>query len=189
MEHDVVWQPWDEPGIEHLRLIEAPDGAVADSLLFRLFDGRPVRLRYRIRVDAEWRVREADVELWEPDHRGLSLRSDGEGTWSDGDGLPLPHLNGCTDIDLTATPFTNTLPVRRLRLASGRAQVIKVAYIRVPALSVESVEQRYTCEEQRADGARYRYEGLGTGFVAELDVDDAGLVLDYPDLFRRVAVR
>ncbi len=189
MERDVVWQPWDEPGIEHLRLIEDTDGAVADSLLFRLFDGRPVRLRYRIRVDAGWRVREVDIELWEPGHRRLALRADGEGTWSDGDGLPLPHLSGCIDIDLTATAFTNTLPIRRLQFQPGQAEVIQVAYIRVPELSVEAVEQRYTCLEQRPGGARYRYEGLATGFVAELDVDSAGLVLDYPGIFRRVAVR
>jgi hypothetical protein len=188
MARDVIWQPWDEPGIEHLRLVEEADGWVADSFLFRVFDGEPVRMRYRVRVDAAWRVREADVDLWDPDYRSLTLRSDGDGHWTDADGTALPHLTGCIDIDLTATAFTNTLPIRRLRLRSDQAEIIPVAYIWVPQLSVEAVEQRYTCLEARDDGARYRYEGLGTGFETELDVDDAGLVLDYPGIFRRVAV-
>ncbi len=89
---------------------------------------------------------------------------------------------------LTATAFTNTLPIRRLGLQPGDARVIDVAYIHVPELTVEAVQQRYTCLEQRSDGARYRYEGLGTGYQTELKVDGAGFVLDYPDLFRRVAL-
>ena len=46
-------------------------------------------------------------------------------------------------------------------------------------------EQRYTCLRQ---GRRYLYEGLFRGFSAELELDEAGLVLDYPDTFRRVAM-
>jgi hypothetical protein len=186
---DVVWQPWDEPGIEHLRLDEEADGAVADSFLFRVFDGQPVRMRYRIRVDGAWRVREADVDIWDPDYRSLALRADGEGLWSEAGGSSRPDLAGCVDIDLTATAFTNTLPIRRMHLQLGQAAIIRVAYIWVPELSAEAVEQRYTCLEARDGGARYRYEGLGTGFETELDVDDAGLVLDYPGIFRRVPVR
>ena len=34
----------------------------------------------------------------------------------------------------------------------------------------------------------WRYEGLFRDFVADLLVDDMGLVLDYPQLFRRAAL-
>ncbi len=186
MERNVLWQPWDDAGIEHLRLTESDDGAIADSMLIRVFDAKPVRMRYEIRVDAGWRVRSADIDLWDPERRRLTLRSDGQGSWSDGAGNPLPDLFGCIDIDLTATAFTNTLPIRRLGLKPGEADVIDVAYIRVPELTVESVKQRYACLEQRESGASFRYEGLATGFRTELDVDDAGLVLDYPGIFRRI---
>ena len=178
----------DEPGIEHLRVLEDVNGATADSFLLRVFDGRPVRLRYRIRVDSAWRVRAVDVDLWDPEQRRLSLRSDGDGNWLDGDGLPQANLRGCIDVDLTATAFTNTLPVRRLNLKLGESQVIDVAYIWTPQLIVEAVQQRYTCLEQPTDGARYRYEGLGTGYQTELEVDAAGFVIDYPQLFQRVVV-
>ena len=188
MVHDVVWQAVDEPGIEHLRVVEDATGVAADSFLFRVFDGRPVRVRYRVQLDSAWRVREADVNVWDPEQRRLSLRSDGEGNWFDADGLPLTNLRGCIDIDLTATAFTNTLPIRRLGLRPDDGRVIDVAYIWVPQLTVEAVQQRYTCLEQRSDGARYRYEGLGTGYQTELEVDEAGFVMDYPDLFQRVAV-
>ena len=35
------------------------------------------------------------------------------------DGVPAPALKGCKDIDLGCSPSTNTLPIRRLRLAVG----------------------------------------------------------------------
>lgn len=186
MERNVVWQPWNEAGIEHLRVVEEPDGAVADNFLIRVFGNRPVRMRYRIRVDPSWCVREVDVDLWSPDHLSVNLRSDGQESWVDGDGNALPHLAGCIDVDLTATAFTNTLAIRRLDLAPGGAEEIDVVYIRVPELSIEAVKQRYTCLERHADDARYRYEGLSTGYRTELDVDDAGFVIDYPNNFRRV---
>ncbi|WP_426142582.1 putative glycolipid-binding domain-containing protein [Pseudomonas sp. DWP3-1-2] len=44
-------------------------------------------------------------------------------------------------------------------------------------------QQRYSC---LALNQRYRYEGIFRGFTAELDVDKHGLVLDYPETFRRV---
>lgn len=186
MERNVVWQPWGDTGIEHLRLIWNADAVIADSLLFRVYEHRPVRLRYEIRADPGWRVREVNVNLWDPDHRQLSLRSDGEGNWHDVDGRALPDLAGCIDVDLTATAFTNTLPIRRLRLQPGDVSEIRVAFIRVPDLSCVAVNQRYTCLDLRPVGVTYRYEGVTTGYLTELEVDQDGIVLDYPDNFRRI---
>jgi hypothetical protein len=115
--------------------------------------------------------------------RGLDLSSDGAGRWTDRSGTPLPDLAGAIDVDLTATPFTNTLPIRRLGLRSGQAETITVVYVEVPALTVVASRQRYTCLEP---GRRYRFESLDSGFTRDIEVDDDGLVLTYPDLFRRV---
>jgi len=186
MERTAVWQPWHHIGLEHLRLVESDNGAIADSVVIQMIDRLPVRLHYEIRVDAGWRVREADIDVWAPELRQLKLRSDGCGRWTDAAGGALTNLNGCVDIDITATPFTNTLPIRRIRLEPGESEEISVAYIWVPELSVEPATQRYTCLERGDDGSLYRYEGLGTGFVTNLPVDPDGLVLDYPDIFRRV---
>ncbi len=45
----------------------------------------------------------------------------------------------------------------------------------------------YTCREADADGGCYLYEGPFRAFRAELPVDADGLVLDYPEIFRRIA--
>src|SRR3989442_276922 len=93
-------------------------------------------------------------------------------------------LDGALDVDLTATPFTNTLPIRRLGLAAGRTAEILTVYVRVPELSVEADRQRYTCLEPMR---RYRFESVDGDFTRDLEEDAHGLVVVYPGLFRRVA--
>jgi hypothetical protein len=95
----------------------------------------------------------------------------------------LPHLQGAIDVDLSASPFTNTLPIRRLDLPQGRSAEIQVAYVLFPDLSVALDPQRCTCLEPNR---RYRYESLDSDFVREIEVDSEGLVMAYPGLFRRI---
>jgi hypothetical protein len=115
----------------------------------------------------------------------LESLADGEGSWERWGGEPVPELDGCIDVDVSATPFTNTLPIRRLGLRPGESEELLVAYIRVPELLVGLERQRYGCLGVQADGGLYRFEALPSGFTANLPVDSDGLVIDYPRLFRR----
>ncbi|HEX5502042.1 MAG TPA: putative glycolipid-binding domain-containing protein, partial [Thermomicrobiales bacterium] len=108
------------------------------------------------------------------------------GHWTAADGATPPDLAGCLDVDIRVTPFTNTLPIRRLGLRPGESAELAVAYLALPALAVTRERQRYTCLAAGPDGGLYRYESLPGGFRADLSVDADGLVLDYPGLFRRV---
>ena len=95
----------------------------------------------------------------------------------------LSELEGCLDIDLWPSPFTNTFPIRRLQLADGDRRELAVVYLEAPKLMPVRMRQGYT----RIDATHYLYENLeGTDFQALLSVDAEGLVIDYPTLFRRV---
>jgi hypothetical protein len=182
---DIYWTPWEEPGAEHLRLTMDEDGAHADGVILRRKESQDLRAHYRLEVDAEWRVKRLHFALLGTE-KGLHLESDGRGTWTV-NREPAPVLNGCLDLDIELTPFTNTLPLRRLGLEAEESAEIRVAYVPVPDLEVRPVEQRYTClAPPGPDGGRYRYEGLFRDFAAELAVDRDGLVLDYPETFRRI---
>lgn len=181
---EYIWTPWDIPGNEHLRLHIGESGDVqADSQVVMVSDGRVLRLSYRIELDAGWRAHSVRIASEQPDGSviGLALQADGIGNWTDGIGMPLHELDGCIDVDIQATPFTNTLPIRRLHLAQDQPEQIMVAYIPVPSLDVSPMEQRYT---GIGDG-RVRYESVRSGFVADLDVDADGIVVTYPAYFRR----
>lgn len=182
MNHIVRWVPAEGVGAEHLCIQSTVEGFVAESVVVGSRHGAPYGLHYRVTCDAHWRVREAVLGLAGVERR-LHLLADGEGHWRDGDGRPIDALRGCVDLDVSATPFTNTLPIRRLGLAQDEAREIMAAYVAVPALQPEPVQQRYTCLEA---GKLYRYEGLFRGYVGELPIDEDGLVLDYPGTFRRV---
>jgi hypothetical protein len=113
---DVLWSAWDDPGLGHLRLAVRDSGAFADGLVLGVEEGRPFRLAYEVRCDAHWRVRAARVGVpGEPPK--VDLLSDGEGNWEMSDGRTVAYLEGCEYVDISETPFTNTLPIRRLGLA------------------------------------------------------------------------
>src|SRR5215212_11344492 len=182
-----MWVPWEGPGLEHLRLVTSDRGVVANGLVIGLEAGRPFRIGYEIRCDGLGRVREVRVATPDLGRPVLELFADGEGHWKWRSGEPLPELDGCIDVDISATPFTNTLPLRRLGLKPGESQELAVAYISVPELLIGPERQRYGClEAQEEDGGLSRFEALPSGFTVELPVDADGLVIDYPGLFRRV---
>lgn len=186
MKNVVRWCDWEGKGLEHCVCLEDSDGLTLEGVVVTTQDGLHGG-HYRVRTDAAFRTREVRV-----DHVGgpsLYVAADGEGHWRDliGD-RALPELNGCLDVDIRMTPATNTLPIRRLKLKAEEISDIAVAYVPLPGQMAgdflpRRVEQRYT---HLAPDSRYRYEGLATGFTVELEVDEAGLVLDYPGVFRRV---
>src|SRR5258707_14768009 len=123
-------QDWDGKGIEHLILREGEREIVAESVVVGSADGSVFALRYRIRCDKSWRVRRAEIALVGSD-RKIEIAGDGKGNWSDASGKRLRKLTGPIDIDFSGTPFTNTLPIRRLKLRAGQSAEIVAVYILV----------------------------------------------------------
>ena len=176
------WQDWSGKGLEHLVLREDSDEIVAEAAIIGSIDDDSFAARYRILCDGAWRVTEVEVsEIGNDDW--VELSHDGAGNWLDASANPLPELNGAVDIDISITPFTNTIPIRRLRLDRGQSQEILAVYVQLPGLAVTTDRQRYTCLEP---GKLYRDESLDSGFTRDIEVDDHGLVVTYPGLFRRV---
>jgi uncharacterized protein len=181
---EVMWSAWDGPGLGHLRLAARESGVVADGVVLGVTGGRPFRRSYEVRCDAHWRVRAARVGVpGEPPK--VELFSDGEGNWTGPDGRALPHLEGCGYVDVSETPFTNTLPIRRLGLSPGESAEITVAYLDGAELQPWPEPQRYACLRKGEGGGLYRFLSLDGGFTADLPVDADGLVVDYPGLFKR----
>jgi hypothetical protein len=186
---DVLWAAWEGRGFEHLALSTEPGAVRADSLIIAVDDdGRPYRARYVVECDAGWKVTRARIEVIEQPARVLEMRADGRGGWTDAaTGAAVPALEGCVDIDIYPSPFTNTLPMRRLANAVvDRPLLLDVAWVVLPELTIQPARQEYTLLERGAAGARWRFRSPGSDFVAELNVDRDAIVLDYPELARRV---
>ena len=138
--------------------------------------------RYDVHLDPEGAFRHGTITLEESAEGKRSVRLErGPHGWVV-DGERRPDLANAIDLDITATPATNFLPVRRLGLAVGQRADIEVAWVQVPSLEVKLGRQRYTRTGPRA----YCYESRDDDFRRPLTVDDDGLVLSYPGLFERI---
>jgi hypothetical protein len=99
-------------------------------------------------------------------------------------GKECPDVAGCIDIDLNFSPSTNLLAIRRLGLGIGQQGDVKAAWLLFPSFDLEPLEQIY----RRLDKARYGYESGGGRYVTELEVNEEGFVIHYPDVWEVEAV-
>ena len=179
----LFWRRTDVEGLERLELTIASDAVTAAATVICLEAGG-FRLDHHWRLDRDWRARSLTVERWNAQgRRRLTLERAGAG-WRV-DGAPRPDLDGAEEPDLSATPFCNTLPIRRTPNRSGESLTLDTAYIDARALTVARSRQRY--DRQGPGRLRFVDLGLSRGFEADLVVDEAGLVVSYEHLFERVA--
>jgi uncharacterized protein len=178
----VRWRDWSGQGLQHLVLREAVHGIVAEAVVIAEEEGHRFAAHFAVTCDWSWRTRTVEAHVV-GDERRIALASDGAGHWRDGNGQLLPELDGAIDTDLTVTPYTNTLPIRRLDLRAGQSVELRMAYVVFPELAITASPQRYTCLEPMR---RYRYESLDGDFTREIEVDAQGLVVTYPGLFQRL---
>lgn len=172
----IMWQGVQTPSTERLAFVSDAEGLFAASEV-RTADHA---YSYDVTLDEEWTFR--TLEARGGGGMQLLLERTAEGSWLC-DGQPRADLAAAIDIDLSFSPFTNTLPIRRLALAVGSSADIVTAFVGVD-LTVTADPQRYT----RLDERRYLYESRDSDFRREITVDDDGFVVEYPGLFRRLPV-
>jgi hypothetical protein len=178
----ILWRRLDLPGHDAARLEISTGGAVLSGMaVFQ--EGGPAALAYVVHADRDWQTSEGHVRGW----RGrepidLRLRRDSAGTWTLND-VPCPAVQGCVDLDLSFTPATNLLPLRRLALSSGQSAEVRSAWLEWPEVRLTPLVQRY----RRRNETEYEYESDLPGaelFRAVLRVHPEGWVLDYAGLWQ-----
>ena len=176
------WTYFRHPGTDRATLSETEGGFRLSGRARLRFPEGPTAITYAIACDSAWRPRTARVDLvLGRQRRFLQIQVGESGDWVI-DSFRRRDLRGFTDLDLSASPSTNTLILRRLGLPVGGSAEIEAGWVVFPDLEVRAVRQRYT----RMSEAHYRYEGLHNGFVAEFDVDKNGLVVHYPGFWEQV---
>jgi uncharacterized protein len=175
----ILWRRLDQPGHESALLSESAASAVIEGTAVFSESGQPCRLDYRVVCDAAWRTVSARVTGWlDSTPIDVAIGADATRTWTL-NGQPCPALQGCDDIDLSFSPATNLLPIRRTRMAVGARVSLCAAWLRFPALTLESLDQTY----ERVSESRYRYESGGGSFVVMLETNAVGFVTHYPGLW------
>jgi hypothetical protein len=176
----VLWRRLDLPGHDAARFRRDGAGWRLEGIAAFASEEGPCALTYEVRLTARWRTRSARISGWAGGRElDLRLQAGTGGHWSV-DGVVQPHLDGCEDVDLSFTPATNTLPIRRLDLAVGGEGTSRAAWLRLPEFTFEPLVQRY----ERLATSTWKYGTADGVFVRKLTVRPDGVVADYPGLWR-----
>ena len=191
----VLWQGIELSGSEWCTLEREPDSWRFRGIVLTEVATVPVLVQYAVALASDWSTRAVEIVMRSGDAsepRELTLTVAPDQRWqitrvpSPNPAMPqddLQALLGLVDVDLGFSPVTNTLPIRRLNPAIGEAVAVTAAWVRFPELTIEPLPQRYIRLAER----RYRYESAGGAFVAEIEVDDLGLVTAYEGGWQRIA--
>jgi uncharacterized protein len=171
------WRRLDYPGLEILNLSEDAQGYVGRSVIVDSGE-EPFGMLCEWRLDLNWRSRSLDLTRIDASGESrLHIARAGSNAWCI-NGEPRADLDGCVEVDVSATPFCNGLALRHLGNAPGEFMTL---YVRASELSAAPSWQRY----ERLGARKWRYVDLGVakGFTAVLEFDSDGFVRPYKDLF------
>lgn len=166
------WASWDGEHAEQFALTWENEAWTAGGRV----GGADVE--YVIRLSPLWQVRQFLLfrDLPEPD---LWLGTDGHGRWGEVNGAHRPDLDGAVDLVLGVTPFTHTLPIRRLGLAVGHSVTLPVVTVDVETLALGTVTHTY------ARHGEHTWSVATTDAEHRFDVDTHGVPIDVPGRWRR----
>jgi len=163
---NILWTGREYYSLENCLISETGQGNKIESTIVGKYEDTLYQVKYVIQTKHNWQVTSVRVET--------QLNGKQE-THS------YESLGECTDVDIPLTPFTNTLPIRRLNMKIGETHFIKVLYLDILTNEFKPVRQKY----QRLSEFEYKYENVPNDFEAVITVDQHGFVVDYPQLFTR----
>jgi hypothetical protein len=183
MQTNLLWTGREYYSLENCLVNIRAMAADITATIVGKYGGTLYKVDYRIRTNQQWETTFLEIHARHHDlMQDILLEGDGKGHWIF-NSKPAPEFNGCIDVDIPLTPFTNTLPIRRLKLGKNQSKEIHVIYCDLLEQRVRPVQQKYTCLSK----TRYHYENIPNDFEATIEVDKDGLVEDYPELFERTA--
>ncbi len=184
MQKNILWTGIKYNSQENCILINTDKGSEVNSSIIGISANLFYKIEYRISINQYWETVYFEIksQLYNTVEL-IDFRKEGKDCWYV-NGQPDEKFNGCIDIDISLTPFTNTLPINRLKLSEKEDEQIKVLYIDVLGRKIMPVIQKYT----KLSSTEYKYENVPNDFESFISVDDLGLVVKYPGLFERTYI-
>jgi hypothetical protein len=184
MTRNIIWKGLNDESLEFFR-INFGELLTVKSSIIGCSDDVPFKVDYELEMSKDWVISTFSIKahLGNIEH-ALSLSHNGYGNWFN-NGQEWKHLEGCLDIDISLTPFTNSLPLNRVKSGLDQKTSIEVVYIDVLDFNISKTSQYY----QLLESNRYKYANSDGSFTADITVDEFNFVKHYPGLFERLLIK
>ncbi|MEI5908617.1 putative glycolipid-binding domain-containing protein [Bacillus spongiae] len=178
---EVFWESKEFVGCEYLQISKNGSRILAEGRVLFATKEEARHISYVIEMNNRWFTR--NVQVYDiGKNKSICLQSDGKGKWFSNE-KHVKEMDGAIDVDISVTPFSNTLPINRVEWQEKQVRTFNMIYIDVHTLSLKNIEQEYTYLGAFSEGRKFRYKCRE--YKTIITVDETGLVLDYPDLFSR----
>lgn len=180
MNRSLIWKGLYYDSIESCIVDVSEKEIVIKSTIIGSHNSIRVTADYQIKTTPYWIVKSFEINYsFNKINRKISgVRSNAE--WII-DGQAHNEFKNCVDIDITLTPFTNSLPINRLNLSIDQSKQIDVVYINILEDKLYPVKQQYA----KKSLTQYNFQNVPNDFEADITVDKEGFVAHYPELFER----
>lgn len=178
----ILWQSLAWPGtIAHRHQASATGFDEQGVASGRTDQGSVFAYAYTLQLTAQWEIKMVAITSLLDDRR-IALRRNGKQWFDEIAHTVLPQFDGVPFIDISVTPFTNSLPIHQLAFTADQPQQIQTIFFDENSFSLRKVLQYYT----KKDDHTFQYTDVEIpDFTAELTTDADGIVLTYQHLFRR----
>ncbi|WP_335872761.1 putative glycolipid-binding domain-containing protein [Bacillus sp. 2205SS5-2] len=178
----VFWEHKEQSGSEYLRISENDTNIIAEGLVLFTYKRDAYKFSYEVIMDINWHTKRVEIINLELNEK-LQLDSNCKGKWFL-ENSELLEMGGVIDIDISVTPFSNTLPINRFKWELGQERNFNMLYIDVPTLEFMKLQQQYKFIGSSDNGIR-KFQYKCRDFETVVTVDQDGLIIEYPDVFIR----
>lgn len=177
----VMWKNLHNNGLEFCQYFIENELKIRGHVIY-YDENSPMIINYSVDCDSEGQTSLVEInQKTNHSNQTIVLQRDINNCWFK-DSIEIKAVNGLVDIDIGVTPSTNTLPIRRLKLGKNESKIFQSIWVRFPDMSILPLEQKYT----RIEDKIYVYESLKSGYKAEIEVDEYGIVQSYESEWQTV---
>jgi hypothetical protein len=173
-----LWRRLDRPGHDLCRLASFSNGWRLDGAAVFLDQRGPAAIEYSITCDLRWTTLGGTIRGVfggrEIEHEIVRTPAD----WTL-DGRAVSGLGHLVDLDLSFTPATNLIQLRRVPIKLGERIDLPAAWFDLATAELTELPQTY----QRRSSRSYWYEAPSVGYKGLLTLDSSGFVRRYPGLW------
>lgn len=159
--------------------IEKGDLILSESLIIynSTIQSGETLFKIEVRINPDWSVNQFQILK----NKAIILSGEKSDTFWFINQEPLITDESIDFIDISMTPFTNTLPINFMKESSSQKKTFPMLFLDVKKEQANICHQTYSFHTDFI-----LYENMETNYSNQLTVDKNGIVVDYPNAFKRI---